>query len=184
MKINLGCGTDIRDGWENIDIDNYGDDRIMKVDLSKEVPFKDNSVDEILMDNFLEHIPRERILWFMDEIYRICKNRAKIIVYVPHYSSVWALGHIAHHTYFSSRTFDIMNAEDFQGNFERYNKARFKIKTKLLFFHHNYYNKKYLAKLNPLISWIFNIHPIWQIMCERLNILGFDEIKYTLICIK
>ena len=54
LKINLGCGTDIRQGFVNCDIrENVGVDRVF--DLSKGLPFKNGEVDYILAQDILEH---------------------------------------------------------------------------------------------------------------------------------
>lgn len=57
MKLNLGCNTDIKDGYVNIDIFKY-DDRITVADCSKLqefIPY--NSVTEIIAKDVLEHLP-------------------------------------------------------------------------------------------------------------------------------
>lgn len=186
IRINLGCGKDIKDindGWINVDIADYGDKRIVIADLTKTFPWEDNSVDEVLMDNFLEHIPRERYLWFLDEIYRVCKHGAKITIYVPHYTGLGAFTHPVHYNYYGVSSFDTMNV-DMHGGFERYNKARFKVKSTLLFFHHNYYNLHFLSNLNSYITWLWNFSFNWQHIMERICPWGFDEIKFVLTVIK
>jgi len=180
MKINLGSGPNPKEGWINVDIDDYGNSNIKKIDLTKVVPFEDNSVDEILMDNFIEHIPRERYFWFLEEIYRICKDGAKIVIYTPHFTGISAFQHPGHYNYYGVGSFDTMNV-DCQENFERYCKVKFKVKPTLLFFHHNLYTMTFLSKLNKFINWCWNINPMWQRAMERFNVFGFDEIKFVLI---
>jgi len=180
IRINMGAGADYKDGWINVDWQGKQD---VICDLSKEVPFKDNSVDEILMDNFLEHMPREKFFWFMDEIHRICKPGAIIKIYVPHCTSPGAFGHPSHYTYFHSSSFGIMDiAVPF--NYERYNKARFEIKAQLMFFHHSYVNVPFISKLNKYINWMFNFTPLWQRIMEKVNLFGFEEVYYELKPVK
>lgn len=114
----------------------------------------------------------------MDEIHRICKNKAIIKIYAPHFSGVYALKHLAHYRYFGVGTFDIMRPEKgFNG--ERYTKARFKLnKEKLLFFHHNLDRFKFFSKIP--INWLFNLNRTWQQLMERFQFFGFDEIYYEL----
>lgn len=61
IKLNLGCGTDYKDGW--INIDNNSDNNISKLDLNWDLryplPFRDNSVDYIFNEHFIEHLTVE-----------------------------------------------------------------------------------------------------------------------------
>ena len=45
MKLNLGCGNDIQSGYINIDF-REGDGRVIH-DLTKRLPYKDGSVEEV-----------------------------------------------------------------------------------------------------------------------------------------
>lgn len=56
MRLNLGCGRDIKKDYLNCDISKkYGADKI--VNLNKfPYPFKDNFADEIYMNHILEHL--------------------------------------------------------------------------------------------------------------------------------
>ena len=54
MKLNLGCGSKILDGYTNVDKYDY-----FKADLVHDLetfpyPFKDNSVEEIIISHVLE----------------------------------------------------------------------------------------------------------------------------------
>jgi hypothetical protein len=86
MKLNLGCGNKILDGYVNVDkFDLYNVD--IKHDLEKfPYPFNDNSVEEIKLSHVLEHIGQDPDIFIkiLKEIYRICKNQALINIAVPH----------------------------------------------------------------------------------------------------
>ena len=86
MKLNLGCGSKILDGYVNVDkFELYDID--IKHDLEKfPYPFKDNSVEEIMLSHVLEHIGQEPDIFIkiLKELYRICKNEALIEIGVPH----------------------------------------------------------------------------------------------------
>lgn len=177
VKINFGCGTDYRQGWINVDF-NREVKADVYADLTKKLPFNDSFADVIYMDNILEHIPGNKFFQFIEELYRICKHGAKIHIYVPHFSGMYAFKHFAHYKQFGVGSFDIMRPEKiFNG--ERYTKARFKlVKERLLFFHHKLINFKFLSRLP--INWLFNINRPWQQSMERFQFLGFDEIYYEL----
>ena len=86
MKLNLGCGNKLYDGYVNVDkFDIYNID--IKHDLEKfPYPFNDNSVEEIILSHVLEHIGQDPDIFMkiLKELYRICKNQALIKIAVPH----------------------------------------------------------------------------------------------------
>lgn len=61
IMLNLGCGTDYKEGW--INIDNNSDNNIIRLDLNwdlrRPLPFKENSVDYIFNEHFIEHLTVE-----------------------------------------------------------------------------------------------------------------------------
>ncbi len=105
LKLNLGCGADLRKGYLNVDFaaprsyehfkDNGYDLEFMAYDLETTPwPWVEGEVDEILALNVLEHINRFDAVWH--EIHRILKpgGRIKIEVvykntYDPFHHSLW-----------------------------------------------------------------------------------------------
>lgn len=95
MKLNLGCGTHHKDGWVNVD--KYPPADII-VDLENNIkysgtalqyhewPWINNTIDEVLFHHSLEHMGATITGFFaiMKELYRVCKNEAKITITVPH----------------------------------------------------------------------------------------------------
>ena len=81
MKLNLGCGRDIRPGYVNVDFVEPCD---MLVDLSKMPwPWQDGTADEILMLDFLEHFPYRQTDTLIAECWRILKPGGKLVIQVP-----------------------------------------------------------------------------------------------------
>jgi predicted SAM-dependent methyltransferase len=74
MKLNLGCGGNRLEGFENHDAD---------VDISKPLPWPDNSVDFILIEHCWEHIDSHAALRCLDECYRILKPGGVLRLCVP-----------------------------------------------------------------------------------------------------
>ena len=83
MKLNLGCGDDIKEGYLNVDF-RKTHPSVQVQDLSKfPWPWADGFADEILMLDFLEHFPyaqTERILF---ECFRILKDDGEVVIQVP-----------------------------------------------------------------------------------------------------
>jgi SAM-dependent methyltransferase len=101
IRLHLGCGGKILPGWTNVDYHNPKADQ--KVDLFRYPwPWETSSVDEILMEQFLEHFPD--LIEAVQEIHRVLKNGGTIRVVVPHARSVNAHA-IGHETMFSYITF-------------------------------------------------------------------------------
>lgn len=73
-KINLGCGGNIIPGWENYDMD---------VDMTRPLPFENESIDFIFVEHALEHISMHNGVKFLTECYRVLKKDGIIKIIVP-----------------------------------------------------------------------------------------------------
>ncbi len=171
VKINLGCGNKRIKGFIGVDkVKTEAVDIIHNLDKFP-YPFKDNSVDEVIMDNVLEHL--QDVLKVMEELHRICKQKAIIKIYVPYAKSDGAFTDPTHKHFFTDRTFKYFS-DDSRLNF--YSKARFNIK-KVKFNEYDYKNNKdiryFLRKFIPfrklLRHFLFNM---------------YDEIYFELECLK
>lgn len=86
MKLNLGCGIDIKQGYINID-----NQRGKGVDIIWDLnqipyPFKDKSIERIYIKNTLEHLTAHPYKLFK-EFKRILKKGGMLIIIVPHYTN-------------------------------------------------------------------------------------------------
>lgn len=88
VKLDVGCGKKIRDGFIGIDYSNYGNKDIKVFNLEdipkKKLPFKTNSVDEIYCSHVLEHLNNP--LKVLDEFNRVLKAGGKLVVVVPYFA--------------------------------------------------------------------------------------------------
>lgn len=83
MRLNLGCGNDIKNGYVNVDIRKTHPE-VMIADLSVlPWPFEDGSADEILMLDFLEHFPWALTDRMLLECNRVLKPEGTLVVQVP-----------------------------------------------------------------------------------------------------
>lgn len=123
-KINLGGGNTKKDGFINIDILNLENVDIVH-DITKGIPLKDNSVDEIFSSHFFEHIPDLSKL--MEEIYRVCRDGAVINIKCPYFKSTGAFKDPTHKTFITEKTFEYFDKEKMGKELPNYNlKVNFK----------------------------------------------------------
>jgi ubiquinone/menaquinone biosynthesis C-methylase UbiE len=86
MKLNVGCGKRILSGYCNIDIFDRPtfsqDNQYLQGDI-RDLPFLDDSIDEIIADNVLEHLFFEAAYEALWELHRILKENHFIHIAVP-----------------------------------------------------------------------------------------------------
>lgn len=84
LRLNLGCGTNRPAGYVNVDRA-HGPDVVHDLEVFP-WPWPDTSVEEILANHVLEHLGRtpDVFIGVMKEMYRVCKNGAKVNIVVPH----------------------------------------------------------------------------------------------------
>jgi len=95
-KLNLGCGNKKIDGF--IGVDKFGTpDKLVDLEVFP-WPWKDNSVDEIIMSHVLEHLGQttDTFLNIMKELYRVCTHKAIIHIQVPDHRSDGYFGDPTH----------------------------------------------------------------------------------------
>ena len=97
--LDLGCGNKKRDGAIGVDFNDRTAADIIHNLNQFPYPFEDESIDEVFIDNTLEHL--DDVIKVMEEIYRICKPGAKVKVIVPYFRSLWACIDPTHKTFFT-----------------------------------------------------------------------------------
>lgn len=108
-RLNLGCGTDYKEGWTNVDSGKVRCD--VKHDIEKfPWPFGDSSIDEILMKHVFEHISKENFIGVMNEIYRVCRNNAIVKIESPYAGSDNFWTDPTHKFPMTTRTFDYFDS--------------------------------------------------------------------------
>lgn len=98
--LDVGCGSAKTPGAVGLDISADTDADIVH-DLDQfPYPIEDNSFDQILLQDVIEHVrePYE----VMKELHRIARPGARIQLRTPHFSSVLAYGDPTHRHYFSA----------------------------------------------------------------------------------
>jgi predicted SAM-dependent methyltransferase len=73
-KVQFGCGSNFLQGWENYD---------SEIDITKPLPFNDNSIDYIFCEHVIEHIEYEEFNNFLVECYRCLKGKGRMRLTAP-----------------------------------------------------------------------------------------------------
>jgi SAM-dependent methyltransferase len=105
MKLNLGCGAQVVEGWKNVDFalgarlakipplrwanhrfhltNLEWDERVVIHDLTKHFPWPDSSADVIYSSHTLEHFSKEQGRAFLGECHRVLKRNGVLRIVVP-----------------------------------------------------------------------------------------------------
>ncbi len=98
LKLNLGCGNRKMEGFINVDcVEVCRPDMVVNLETTP-WPWEDDSVDEIKLIHVLEHLGQQTdvFLSIIKEMYRVCRNGARIQIVVPHPRSDSFLGDPTH----------------------------------------------------------------------------------------
>jgi SAM-dependent methyltransferase len=115
LKLDLGCGNRARPGFLGVDLFPSAGANLV-CDLSERFPFRSDSVEEVWMDNFIEHVPD--VSHLMGEVARICRHGARVTVRTPHFSSQASWRdptHVHHFSFFSLDYFENRSARHYTG---------------------------------------------------------------------
>jgi len=113
IKLDLGCGAEQRqhhiDGFIGIDIRDYGWNVVR--DVTKGMPYCDDSVDEILADNFFEHLSNDDWIYVLNECHRILKPGGTIKLLVPPYTHSNAYSDPSHKSFWATGSFSYITGK-------------------------------------------------------------------------
>lgn len=148
-RLNLGCGTDIREGWTNLDSAALPGVDVVHELGSGPLPFDDASFDEILCKDVLEHVELEPVL---REIHRVLRPGGRVRVIAPHFTAAAVWVDPTHRRGFSIETFDFFSASG--GGFSRayyYNFHFSRVERPRIVFH-SYRWQPWNYLLEPLVN--------------------------------
>jgi len=134
--LNLGSGRRKMAGAVNLDIsDQVGADVVHDLTVMP-WPLPSDAFREVHAQDVVEHL--SDTVRVMEEIYRICRNGARVHITVPHFSSANAYTDPTHRRLFSYFSFDYFDADH---AFGFYSDARFKRTRAQLVFYPSVANK-------------------------------------------
>jgi len=119
MKLNIGCGEDIKQGYINIDIRKlYGVDLV--IDLEKEkLPYEDNSVDEILAKDIIEHFSFIKVEEILKEWHRVLKPKGLLVIHTPDFEQIASKYYKGEIGDWYSLSFWLYGAQDYEENLHK-----------------------------------------------------------------
>ena len=137
--LDLGCGSSKHPNSIGADINSKSEADVICDLNNPNYPFQDDCFDMVVSKQVFEHV--EDVEAVLREVNRICKNKAKIIIEVPHFSCFYSYGDTTHKRCFSIFSFD-----------EIAPRRGFKILVKKLFFHKAFrrYKINFLANKFPI----------------------------------
>lgn len=182
-KLNIGCGKDLKQGYTNIDIVDYGGNVIHDLNAYP-FPFEENTFDEIYASHVLEHL--DNFHKAVTELYRISKPGATIIVYAPFFLNTKYFGEPDHKIPFSIRTFD---------NYEYIENRKLKFYEKWKLNHRTNYEgkaqfeileKKFIVSHFSVLKWMNLLVNIEPVIYERFfaGIFSPEEVYFRLKVVK
>ena len=83
IKLHLGCGRNILDGWINTDYNTAKFGGSEYLDVTKKFPYNNNSVDYIFSEHMIEHITYHEGKFMLEESFRVLKSDGKIRISTP-----------------------------------------------------------------------------------------------------
>jgi len=178
-KLDLGCGSSKKDGFLGVDILDFP-----CIDIKHDLnifpyPFNNNEIDEIWLDNVLEHMNDP--VRVIEEVYRVCKNGAKINVGVPYFRSFYATIDPTHKHFFGISWFNYFDPSHLF--FEKYNyKKDIKFKIDKIEFDREFANTKktFLHKY-----FLKKAHrDMWNYEAKWSHIYPLNSLTYYLTVIK
>ena len=106
MKLNIGCGPMWLEGYLNVDIEPVGAllrqmleqeitgvpvlaAKTLQFDLRQPWPWADGSVEEILADQFLEHLDDYELNHVLQEGFRVLRSGGRLHGRTPDFARVW-----------------------------------------------------------------------------------------------
>jgi len=161
----LGAGRKPIPGAINVDIVSDTKPDVVHDLNSVPWPFPENSFYAIHANDVIEHL--DNIIATMEEIHRVARDGARVIITVPHFSSPNAFSDPTHRHYFGWMTFRYLTGEH---EFSFYTSVRFRVVSEQILFHPTLFNKlvwrlanRWPTRYERRWAWMF---PAWFLYIE------------------
>lgn len=89
MKLNIGCGNRTKQNFCNIDSYERDNKLDLIIDITKEFPFENDSVDFVYIEHFLEHLNWIEGKELLQNCYNSLKEDGIIRIVIPHFRKIF-----------------------------------------------------------------------------------------------
>lgn len=107
QKINLGCGKDWKNfkGFDGLDIADFGQRYVQDLEKAGLRGIEDETVCQIQAYYILEHISQDRIIFVLNECFRVMMKGGLLYIKVPRFPHTEAISDPTHKSYWTGETF-------------------------------------------------------------------------------
>ena len=93
LKLNIGCGSDLKKDFINIDVKkefakNMSDNNFIAVNIKEGLPFKNEIFDFVIAQDILEHFNKYEVHIIFSDIVRVMKLNSSIFIRVPDFELI------------------------------------------------------------------------------------------------
>lgn len=155
--LDLGCGNRKKEGMIGIDINPNTDADIIHDLNIFPYPFEESTFDEIYADNVIEHL--DNPIKVMEELHRISKSGASIIIKVPYFRSRYAFIDPTHRHFFTVESFTYFDPE--HSHHTLFNYSEFMFETKKIIFDENLYPKNLRHPIHSILKYFCDKYPVF-----------------------
>lgn len=119
LRLHLGCGDRVYPSWMNID--RYPTSpSVTGCDLSRDpIAAQTDSIDYIFSEDFLEHLPPERRVSILNEMWRVLVPGGVMEHYVPNAGSQNDFGSPSHLSHWNLQTFEHVDVDSYRWDKDR-----------------------------------------------------------------
>lgn len=188
VVVDLGCGARKAPGAIGLDIARTAEVDVL-ADVTRPLPFRDSSVDEVRSSHLVEHV--DDLMSLMGEIWRVCKPGALVYLRFPHASTAFVIWKDpTHRRGVFLGTFEYFDPTTFDGHvFGYYHPAKFRIERQRLTFNMNsdeWMPDRSRRVIGRIVDALANRDSRAQYYCERFwgHFLGLEEAHIWLRAIK
>ena len=110
MKLNVGAGNRVIEGYEGLDIVDFGQKYLCDVRIT----LPNSHWEQIRANHFLEHLTQDEAIKFLNDCHGKCDE---LYIEVPHKDNPGAY-QLTHFTYYTEETFKALERSDYPESYD------------------------------------------------------------------